>query len=311
MKTRVITGIVFAFAVAAFVLPGFLIPQITLFFFFLVAAISIIEVSAVAKTKFGGINQAACVLGSLGVFIPLITVFIHGDLNWRVVDRLLVSSPNRLQAERELIVKYVTESLTLLFAFLILLSFSVIFYVILTKGPDYLMDSLMVPLIIIYISVPVVCSQILLYMIPNGFMWIIAAMIVSWVSDVFAYFAGVTLGRHKIIPLISPKKTWEGSIGGVFGSVFIMVIWMIIMMSGPDIVKKSVVYMISFGIIMGLLAGIASQLGDWFASSIKRWGDVKDFGNFLPGHGGLMDRFDGVFFAFPVVLTGALIYYLV
>jgi len=311
MKTRIITGIIFTIAVAGFVLPGYIIPQLPLMFFFIVAAICIIEVSTIVKIKLNHLNQALCVIGSLAVFTPLVSVLLHGDLGWRMISDYSIAEPNRLIVERSILLRYVTESITFLFVFLVVFAYVSIFYMIISKGPTVLLDSFSMSIVVVYVVIPVACGLILLYSIPNGFLWMLAAMITAWVSDVFAYFAGVTLGKHKIVPLISPKKTWEGSIGGILGSMFIMTIWFSLIMNRPDIVEKTIVYRISFGVVIGLLSSAFSQFGDWFASSIKRWTGSKDFGKFLPGHGGLMDRFDGVFFTFPIMLIGAMFYYLV
>lgn len=311
MKTRIITGIIFTLAVAGFILPGYKIPQLPLLFFFLVAAICIIEVSTIIKIKMNHLNQSICVVGSLCVFAPVITVLMHGDLGWRLIMDYSNSSPNKLISEQSVLLRYVTESISILFLLIFIFTLVAIFYPLITKGPTVLMDAVSMPFIVIYVVAPVACGLILLYSIPNGYLWMIAAMVTSWISDVFAYFSGVTLGKHKIVPHISPKKTWEGSIGGVIGSIFIMTIWFGVFMNGADIVEKSILYRISFGVIIGLLTSTVSQFGDWFASAIKRWVGTKDFGSFLPGHGGLMDRFDGVFFTFPVMLIGAMFYYLV
>ncbi len=310
MRTRIITGIIFTLAVAGFVLPGYIIPQLPLLFFFLVAAICIIEVSTIVKIKLNHLDQAICVIGSLFVFTPLIAVLIHGDLSWRLIVDFATASPNKLITERIILLKYVTECISFLFLFLALYAYATIFYKIISIGPKFLMDALSMVFVVVYVVVPITCGIILLYVIPNGYLWLIAAMATSWISDVFAYFAGVTLGKHKIVPQISPKKTWEGSIGGVLGSIFIMTLWFGVFMNGPDIVEKSMVFRISFGIVIGLLTSAGSQLGDWLASGIKRWVGTKDFGNFLPGHGGLMDRFDGVFFTFPIMLIASIFYYL-
>lgn len=310
MKTRIITGIIFTIITAALVLPGAEIPQIPIFAFFIIAAICIIEVSSVLKVKLPGISQARCVIGSIGVFIPLIPILTKGDLNWRLVTTYVTVSPNRLQTERDLIIRYVTESLSFFMLFFLLVAFMVTFYAIISKGPLYLIDSLTEPVVIFYVVVPLFCGMILLLFIPNGFLWFLAGLIISWVSDVFAYFSGVTMGKHKIVPNISPKKTWEGTLGGVAGSILIMLVWMTIIMDRPDILEKTAIYRISFGVVSGIILSIVSQFGDWFASSVKRWSQVKDFGRILPGHGGLTDRFDGVFFTFPAMTIFALIYYL-
>jgi phosphatidate cytidylyltransferase len=172
------------------------------------------------------------------------------------------------------------------------------------------MDAMITPLVALYVVVPFSCAVMMLYIIPNGYLWMLAAVITAWVSDVFAFFAGVTLGKHKIVPNISPKKTWEGTLGGVLGAIFIMVLWMSVIMGGPDIVSKTSIYLISFGVVTGLIGSIGSQFGDWFASSIKRASGVKDFGSLLPGHGGITDRFDGVIFTMPIMLVASLVYYL-
>ena len=114
-------------------------------------------------------------------------------------------------------------------------------------------------------------------------------------TDIFAYFAGMNLGKHKLCPKISPKKTVEGAIGGFFGSVASSIImyfvWLIIF---------RVQIPFSFMLTLGLVCGVFAQFGDLTASMIKRMCGIKDFGNILPGHGGIMDRIDSVIFCVPV-----------
>lgn len=117
----------------------------------------------------------------------------------------------------------------------------------------------------------------------------------AWLSDTFAYFAGVHFGKNKLCPKISPKKTVEGSLGGIFGSTaFSIIAGILFKKLGIDIP------LFHYGII-GILSGITGQIGDLFASSIKRFCKVKDFGNILPGHGGILDRFDSILFTAPTV----------
>lgn len=117
----------------------------------------------------------------------------------------------------------------------------------------------------------------------------------AWLSDTFAYFAGVYLGKNKLCPKISPKKTVEGSLGGILGSITFSVI------AGIFFSKLGVeIPLYHYGII-GILSGITGQIGDLFASSIKRFCKVKDFGGILPGHGGILDRFDSILFTAPTV----------
>lgn len=130
----------------------------------------------------------------------------------------------------------------------------------------------------------------------HGAILIWCVMIGAIVTDTAAYFTGVTLGKHKLLPLISPKKTVEGAIGGVVGSTVIMTVMGLLVapVVHPDI---SWVHFL----ILGFLCGIVSQVGDWSASAIKRSAGIKDFGKLIPGHGGMMDRIDSILFVGPVV----------
>ena len=119
--------------------------------------------------------------------------------------------------------------------------------------------------------------------------WLI--VLTAFGTDIMAYFAGVFLGKHKLCPKISPKKTIEGSIGGILGSVILcgLFSWIFI----PRLLVHC--------LIIGLLGGVVSQFGDLTASIFKRKMGIKDYGNLIPGHGGILDRFDSVLFTAPMV----------
>ena len=104
-----------------------------------------------------------------------------------------------------------------------------------------------------------------------------------WANDTMAFVGGKMLGRHKLAPAISPGKTWEGAIVGTLGAGLAAAMWW-----GP------------MGLGLGLLAGALSTCGDLMESRVKRLAKVKDSGALLPGHGGVLDRFDGFLFAAPV-----------
>lgn len=119
--------------------------------------------------------------------------------------------------------------------------------------------------------------------------WLV--VITAFGTDVMAYFSGFFFGKHKLCPKISPKKTIEGSIGGILGSVILSGIFGYFFM--PDILTHCM--------IIGVLGGIVSQFGDLTASIFKRKMGIKDYGNLIPGHGGILDRFDSVLFTGPMV----------
>lgn len=119
----------------------------------------------------------------------------------------------------------------------------------------------------------------------------------SWVSDTCAYLAGVTMGKHKLAPVLSPKKSVEGFIGGVVGAVALGLLY-------AAIFGKHVPFHISPLFVFPVTCFIGSMIsviGDLAASAIKRKHDIKDYGRLIPGHGGILDRFDSVIFTAPMV----------
>jgi phosphatidate cytidylyltransferase len=128
----------------------------------------------------------------------------------------------------------------------------------------------------------------------KGYLYIWLIFIGAWATDTFAYFTGVAIGKTKILPKISPKKSLEGCIGGVLGCMLAMVLF------GLYFRNVLAVPVIQFA-ILGLLCGVISQVGDWSASAVKRAAGVKDYGNIMPGHGGVLDRLDSILFVAPAV----------
>ncbi|MEQ8197528.1 MAG: phosphatidate cytidylyltransferase [Clostridiaceae bacterium] len=123
--------------------------------------------------------------------------------------------------------------------------------------------------------------------------WLI--FIGSWLCDTGAYYAGRFFGKHKLIPEVSPKKTIEGSIGGLIGaSLFsgLFGVWVQGYFTGIQLYHY---------FIIGALCGIFSQFGDLVASSVKRYAGIKDYSNLIPGHGGILDRFDSILFSGLIV----------
>lgn len=125
-------------------------------------------------------------------------------------------------------------------------------------------------------------------------MWV---FIMAWMTDTGAYFAGVFLGKHKLVPHISPKKTVEGAVGGIVICVASCVLYRYIMSAIYGFSVSALSY--AAYAAAGLIGSALAQIGDFSASCIKRDYGVKDYGSILPGHGGLMDRFDSVVFIAP------------
>lgn len=127
-------------------------------------------------------------------------------------------------------------------------------------------------------------------MLPNGKFDVWLIFLCSWGCDTFAYCVGMLIGKHKMAPVLSPKKSVEGAVGGVVGAILLGV--------GYGAVTGSA--MVEYGIICGVGA-LISMVGDLAASAIKRQTGIKDYGRLIPGHGGILDRFDSVIFTAPVI----------
>lgn len=130
--------------------------------------------------------------------------------------------------------------------------------------------------------------------LKNGRDLIVIPFIAAWCSDAMAYFIGTAFGRHKLAPSISPKKSVEGMLGGIAGGVIGMAVYGAILAF-----RGNSVNWLAF-ILMGIFGAVFGLLGDLFLSYIKRECGIKDFGNLLPGHGGVLDRFDSALFVVPV-----------
>ena len=131
--------------------------------------------------------------------------------------------------------------------------------------------------------------------LENGIFTVWLIYIASWVCDTFAYLIGVAIGKHKLAPVLSPKKSIEGSLGGIFGSLLAGFLYSFF------ILEKQMPGCTAGILIVCGVGAIVSQTGDLAASAIKRNHDIKDYGHLIPGHGGILDRFDSVIFTAPMI----------
>lgn len=138
-------------------------------------------------------------------------------------------------------------------------------------------------------------SSLIVVHIADGLIAVVLTLCAAWLADSGAYFAGTFFGRHKLCPNISPKKTVEGVIGGVISNGIILCIVAFVYSFIND--KAEINYILLF--VLGCICAILGLLGDLKASLIKRQAGIKDYGNIMPGHGGVMDRFDSVLIVAP------------
>lgn len=157
-----------------------------------------------------------------------------------------------------------------------------------------------------FVYAPVMLSCIYLTRsLPYGIYLVWMIFISSWICDTCAYFAGVTLGRHKLTPKLSPKKSVEGAIGGILGSAAVGALFGYFMVEHV-IADQKVTWVFA---LIGAVGACISQVGDLAASGIKRNHDIKDYGRLIPGHGGIMDRFDSVIFTAPMVYLLSVLFF--
>lgn len=154
---------------------------------------------------------------------------------------------------------------------------------------------------VVYIPVTMACAVFLRSGNANGMWYIFLLLIIQWFTDSGAYLIGSSIGKHKLMPKVSPKKSVEGAAGGVVVAVI-----------GALLLNAFVpILPVSFMTVIAIVVSVGGQLGDLCESALKRWAGIKDSGKLIPGHGGILDRFDSMLFAAPLLLLFLSIYTLI
>ncbi len=262
MKTRVISGVVIALVLAGVLIPGGYILAAVLTIVSFISYFELVRAIGVHET-----NKKVNALEACGYA----AVLMH------YIQMIIVKSH-----------KY--------FVFSIFFAFFLIMVCYVLNFPKFKSMQAMAAFFC-FVYAPVSMSFVyLLRMRPFGqfFAW---NPFIAWVCDTCAYFFGRAFGKHKLAPVLSPKKTIEGSIGGIIGSVVVGAVFGYVLYVNVthDINVVFVLVVITF------VGSIIAQLGDLLASGIKRDHEIKDYGHVIPGHGGIMDRFDSVIFVIPCV----------
>lgn len=262
MKTRVISGIIIAAALAAIIIPGGYVLAAALL---IVSLVGFYELSlAFGVHEEGRKFSALEVSGYLSIIVHYVQMIVFRDFRYYIFS--------------------------VMFAFFIMM----ICYVLSFPKRTSIQA---LSCFFSFVYVPISLSFI--YLLRMGSLGIYLAWLpfIAWVCDTCAYFAGRALGKHKLVPVLSPKKTVEGAIGGTLGSVAVGFVFGYVLYR--NVTKDyGVIIMI---VLITLVGSVISQIGDLLASGIKREHNIKDYGTIIPGHGGIMDRFDSVIFVTPCI----------
>ncbi len=273
MKTRIISGIIMGVIVACVLALGFLVQPIII-----TLAVALIAAGAVYELihNAAGIKSKIAVSGSI-VFAFLYVVFSDNSVFVKPYSSLWLSP------------ELVNSLLLIYFLFAVI--------IILKNHKDFDLGKIvsLFALPLPYAYAFSCLSSVIKH--PDGIYYLLLLLNFSSVCDMGAYFVGVTMGKHKLCPNLSPKKTVEGAVGGIVSSIIVTVIISLCF-------AKSLV----IPMILTIPFCVLGMLGDLFASAIKRSVGLKDYSNLIPGHGGILDRVDSIIMIAPFLYFA--IYYL-
>ncbi len=261
-KTRLLSGIVLVILAVLLIISG---GSVLLFSTLVISCIGMFELYRVFQVE----KSLLAVIGYLAA------VVFYCQLKWNFLPDILM----------------------LFLGFMILLMFIYVF-----SYPRYKADQVMAVFFGMFYVAVMLSYVYQIRMLERGVYLAFLVFLCSWGCDTCAYCVGVLIGKHKMSPQLSPKKSIEGAVGGVLGSALLTSMYCFIFrkpmaLSGSDI-----------GILalIAAIAGLISMVGDLTASAIKRNYDIKDYGHLIPGHGGILDRFDSMIITAPIIYFLAL-----
>ncbi len=272
-RTRLLSGIVLVAAALGVLLKGGALLAVVLF---LVSVIAYQELTAACKVRGEEMTPSAPVIVG-----GVMTVVYYGAVC--------------LALARDLSTVFSAMVIAIVAAFLAFL------FVYVFTFPKYHANQIMSAMFS-FLYGPVMLSFLYLLRegLDDGIYLVWFAFLASWGSDTCAYCVGVLIGKHKMTPKLSPKKSIEGAVGGILGAALLFVLYT------HFVINQYTAMTLSLPLAAGLgaVGALVSMVGDLAASAVKRDHEIKDYGKLIPGHGGIMDRFDSVIVAAPIVFVG-------
>ena len=272
-RTRLMSGILLVIAALAVIMTGGVFLAAVLCLLSGIAYRELTKACGLRSAQGGisGLEIAGCVM------ILVYYVMLAASLQWGIMNL------------------YLTMMVVIVAAFLAHL------FVYVFTFPKYRAEQVMASMFAFFYA-PVMLAFI--YLLREGFaqgrylVWFI--FLRSWGSDTCAYAVGVLIGKHKMTPKLSPKKSVEGAVGGVVGAALLFMLYTRLVIN----VYTDAALPLALAAVLGGVGALVSMVGDLAASAVKRDHDIKDYGKLIPGHGGIMDRFDSVIVTAPIIFIG-------
>ena len=272
-RTRLLSGIVLVAAALGVLLKGGALLAVVIF---LVSVIAYQELTAACKVRGEEMTPSAPVIVG-----GVMTVVYYGAVCLALARDLSAVFP-------AMVIAIVAAFLAFLFVYVF-------------TFPKYHANQIMSAMFS-FLYGPVMLSFLYLLRegLDDGIYLVWFAFLASWGSDTCAYCVGVLIGKHKMTPKLSPKKSIEGAVGGILGAALLFALYT------HFVINQYTAMTLSLPLAAGLgaVGALVSMVGDLAASAVKRDHEIKDYGKLIPGHGGIMDRFDSVIVAAPIVFLG-------
>ncbi len=262
-KTRLLSGIVLVILALIVIISGGAVTLLSLLAISLIGMYELYRVFQLEKTPLAIISYIMAVVFYASKLLPFATL--------------------------------VFDPMMLVMLFLIMLMFVYVF-----SYPKYEAKDVMAIFFGLFYVAVMLSYVYMIRILENGVYLAFLIFICSWGCDTCAYCVGVLIGKHKMAPVLSPKKSIEGAVGGVVGTALLTVLYTSVFRAQMGLDTKTIIVLA----VISAVAALISMVGDLTASAIKRNYDIKDYGTLIPGHGGIMDRFDSM------MITAPIIYYL-
>ena len=259
-KTRLLSGIVLVLLALVMIIGG---GNILLFSTLAISLVGMYELYRVFQIE----------KSILAIISYVIAVLYYCNLNWN----------------------WFSDSMMIAMLLLIILMFAYVF-----TYPKFDAKHLIVAFFGLFYVAVMLSYVYQIRMLNNGLYLAFLIFICSWGCDTCAYCVGMLIGKHKMAPVLSPKKSIEGAVGGVLGTALLTVIYLNVFKAQMNIDGTAIAILA----VISAIAALISMVGDLTASAIKRNYNIKDYGRLIPGHGGILDRFDSM------IITAPIIYYL-